>query len=322
MRKVVYTSAEIPHLWAHQKVPEARNRQGNLYFQGDTIYSYGSHFPIARLVKFKGRECVLFTTREYSQMTSQHKYAVRRAVKNMTVFFVPSVSARHSEVKMSYKERCDELLAEARKARMGSGMFYRLNSVTTIIKEANRYAEFFGLKWEFKHPPDWSKLRQRAQMLLKRHDARNAERQRVLEEQRKVQEELTRKKFEEVLPVWESGGCPTNILPRTNTIYLRLTKGGRRIETSWGAQVPLSYAQIIWELVKTCRELSKPMDKVEVTPKAGETERFYQVDRIDADGAVHAGCHHIAWPQIERLAKRLNWLPSNVTERTTAATAA
>jgi hypothetical protein len=49
-KKHVFDTGEIPHLWAHQTQDEARNRQGNLYFTGDTIYSYGSHFPIARRV--------------------------------------------------------------------------------------------------------------------------------------------------------------------------------------------------------------------------------------------------------------------------------
>jgi len=47
-KKLVFDTGEIPHLWAHRTQEEARNRQGNLYFTGDTIYSYGSHFPIAR----------------------------------------------------------------------------------------------------------------------------------------------------------------------------------------------------------------------------------------------------------------------------------
>ena len=49
-KKHVFDTGEIPHLWAHRTQEDARNRQGNLYFTGDTIYSYGSHFPIARHV--------------------------------------------------------------------------------------------------------------------------------------------------------------------------------------------------------------------------------------------------------------------------------
>ena len=62
-KKHVFDTGEIPHLWAHRTQDEARNRQGNLYFTGDTIYSYGSHFPIARHVtNDAGERAVLFTT--------------------------------------------------------------------------------------------------------------------------------------------------------------------------------------------------------------------------------------------------------------------
>src|SRR5205807_8092971 len=39
----VFPTGEIPHLWAHKVQPDARNADGNLYFGGDTIYSYGEH---------------------------------------------------------------------------------------------------------------------------------------------------------------------------------------------------------------------------------------------------------------------------------------
>src|SRR6266403_280024 len=44
----VLTNSEIPHLWAHQTQEHARNGgNGSFYFRGATIYSWGSHFPIA-----------------------------------------------------------------------------------------------------------------------------------------------------------------------------------------------------------------------------------------------------------------------------------
>ena len=72
-KKHVFDTGEIPHLWAHRTQDEARNRQGNLYFTGDTIYSYGSHFPIARhAANEAGERGVLLTTATYSVTTSSH----------------------------------------------------------------------------------------------------------------------------------------------------------------------------------------------------------------------------------------------------------
>ena len=80
-KKHVFNTGEIPHLWAHRTQDEARNRQGNLYFTGSTIYSYGSHFPVARHVtNDTGERAVLFTTATYSVTTSSHCSAVRSAI--------------------------------------------------------------------------------------------------------------------------------------------------------------------------------------------------------------------------------------------------
>ena len=92
-KKYVFDTGEIPHLWAHRTQDEARNRQGNLYFTGDIIYSYGSHFPIARHVtNDAGERAVLFTTNTYSVTTSAHCSAVRSAIPSgIPVFHVPNV---------------------------------------------------------------------------------------------------------------------------------------------------------------------------------------------------------------------------------------
>jgi len=49
MRRVLRSNADVAHVWAQQVQDEERS--GNMFFEGDTIYSYGHHFPIARFVK-------------------------------------------------------------------------------------------------------------------------------------------------------------------------------------------------------------------------------------------------------------------------------
>jgi len=65
--RTVYPADMVAHLWAHKSQDYARNPGHNFYFHGDTIYSYGSHFPVARHVTRRGRSAVLFTTRSYSR---------------------------------------------------------------------------------------------------------------------------------------------------------------------------------------------------------------------------------------------------------------
>jgi len=77
--KKVFKSDEVAHIWASQSQSEGRNSARNIYFEGTTIYSYGSHFPLARFVN--GR--VLVTNRSYSVTTSKQLYGVRRAINHL-----------------------------------------------------------------------------------------------------------------------------------------------------------------------------------------------------------------------------------------------
>lgn len=68
---------QVAHAWAHQT---GKHRRGfNMFYEGEVIYSYGHHFPIARLVEVEGRRTVLITTRSYSVSTAKHKTYTWRA---------------------------------------------------------------------------------------------------------------------------------------------------------------------------------------------------------------------------------------------------
>ena len=58
------THDAVAHAWANKTKPRLKGT--NMYFEGDTIYSYGDHFPVARHVcTDRNDNVVLFTTREY-----------------------------------------------------------------------------------------------------------------------------------------------------------------------------------------------------------------------------------------------------------------
>src|SRR5437868_1317507 len=93
-RREVFKGHEIAHLWAHRTQSRARVSTGNFYFEGATIYSYGSHFPIARFIDLpNGKTVVLFRNTSRSVTTSSHQSAVRSALANdITVFHVTNFS--------------------------------------------------------------------------------------------------------------------------------------------------------------------------------------------------------------------------------------
>ncbi len=89
---------EVAHLWANRSRQSAKG--SHFYFEGDTIYSYGSHFPIARLFLHPVTQtwAVLFTSRDYSQTTSKHKSYTRSACSHLECFFVTDPRAQVESV--------------------------------------------------------------------------------------------------------------------------------------------------------------------------------------------------------------------------------
>lgn len=87
MRNVLRNGSEVCHFWANRK--QASGKSGSMFFENDTIYSYGHHFPIARHVN---ADTILFTTRDYSTTTAGHKSGARRAIPaDKTVIYVRNI---------------------------------------------------------------------------------------------------------------------------------------------------------------------------------------------------------------------------------------
>lgn len=54
-----------------------KGRSLHVYIEGNTVYSYGKHFPIATRI---GMSRVLFTSKGYSPTTARHKSLVKLAL--------------------------------------------------------------------------------------------------------------------------------------------------------------------------------------------------------------------------------------------------
>ncbi len=80
----------VAHLWANKIQDEAATAYRNLYFNGNSIFLYGSHFEIARHVENKkGEKAVFFTTRSYSNTTAKHISIVRYACSHLDKIYIP-----------------------------------------------------------------------------------------------------------------------------------------------------------------------------------------------------------------------------------------
>lgn len=77
--KTVFNNAQTAHVWAQQTQDQGRSTNGNLFFRGKVIYSYGHHFPLAMFVP--EYDIVLVNSDSYSVSTSKHQGYVRQTIK-------------------------------------------------------------------------------------------------------------------------------------------------------------------------------------------------------------------------------------------------
>lgn len=96
----------------------------SMFIDGDTIYSYGYHFPIARKtgkVDENNRPIVLFTNRGHSNTTARHKSFVYRALAEAAyrIIVTDIQDGRVSKEMVSrIQEEINELYAKERRARL------------------------------------------------------------------------------------------------------------------------------------------------------------------------------------------------------------
>ncbi len=185
--KTVFNNSMVAHVWAQQNQDNGRNSNHSFYFESDIIYSYGSHFPIARFVDVN---TVLFTTETYSVTTSGHISLVRQALdSNIKVIHVENVKAGsmaysvESDHKINVEAMEYEIQERINKAKRAvKYASFELNSALSEIENRKTYGKLFKLKLKpikiSKADVDAIQIKiDRAQVLEEIREQRNKERE-------------------------------------------------------------------------------------------------------------------------------------------------
>lgn len=294
MRKRLRNRDEVCHFWAHQL--QSEGRAGNVFFEGPTIYSYGRHFPVATIL----RGVYVFTSRKYSPTTSQHWWMIRRAVPRGAEIIVvrdPTDSA-HLQRERTEKQ-VSELLAKAKRARTRK-QEYAVEAIK-VARDFNRLAELQERsdRIDTDRFADWEKY----------IEEENARRDAEEEAAQRERESINRERIE----AWLAGApgyCPHTFKPLLRLVDRtgQLTGYGAGeivIETSWGAEVPAEDARRLWPLIERARQPDSLLKYM--TPGVVKVGN-YSLDKIDANGNLHIGCHLIEYSEIERMARQLGLL--------------
>lgn len=312
IKRVFPNADEVMHRWSNQSQDSARC--SNVFFQGRSIYSYGYHYELGRLVQYRGHTVALINTDGYSHTTAKH---IRHADAAASQHIVVSVSGNdltaldhgadlkdilEASLLEEQGKEIDWVMEElrARKAyRDPRDNSWVLGPRRKGVEEFNRKALALGFKslaLEF----DWGEVEF---WLVETYLACKAR-----EEARNTPEALARKAAEQgrralrkrekdaaEIQAWRQGSGPlTEALRDLEPQVIRVTKpedGDRaEVQTSRGARVGLHDA---------CRLIRAIQAGI---AKSGDRVGPYRLDLISGDRVV-IGCHEFSLKEaVEALA--------------------
>lgn len=296
-------AAKMAHAWAHQTKPEWVLKSSNVFFRGSKIYSYGEHFCMGRILP---SGVVVLATRTYSATTSSHQADVRSAVSHMRQVRCYDPDSDAESNMCVARRKVSESLAASTKPRIKE--LTRLQArllAYNEAKEANDYldalpaAESAGVeKIVLEALALTLEEHDRIGVLLEEASLKREERWASRSARYAEQRAKDQLKVEERLALWrrnEYSGVFSHITA------LRLSKDGTNVETSRGADIPVSHAKRLWPLIENVRMLGKEL-----------VREFhlghYNLSRIEADGSIVVGCHQIPYSEIEGIARQLGLL--------------
>jgi hypothetical protein len=283
--KNVVSNSEVGHLWYHETQARARNGKNTLYFQGPTIYSYGSHFPIARIVRHGGAKAVLFTTRSYTNTTARHISYTRRAIPASAIVFrveKPTEAVTIETLKGKEKEAA-EAVAKSKHSRKYKAL--HLSRAQDLLNEARSMASFFCLDYEVAAPEELDNLAEKIE------EARKEEAQRQREAAAKRLQEA-----QEDLEAWKRHEISyTGKLHVLTFSYARIQEN--ELVTTKGARVPLEHVKKAAPIVRALIENGRTYKRNGHTIHLGH----YVLDEIKEDGTLIAGCHTFERAEVLRI---------------------
>lgn len=287
--KTVFTSNEIAHIWAHKSASYGKS-PGNLSFRGDVIYSYST--AMARHIEHKGKTGIIYNDTRYSVTTAKSQRRIRMAIHGENVFHV-SGQPYNCELRFTGDELFAYYVQEAAKANAAS-IAPRIRQTTrdghkaqasAYLEQAKRVAEFYGLR---------KKVDEKAIERLAQSKARAEKRERAAQEER-VKVERARQVLS--YEAWKRNehfeyGFHASIFP----VAFRVE--GDELVSTLGARVPLQAARVAYRFAMSKRG--------QAWRENGEVCEVghYHLNAINEHGIV-AGCHRIAWAELERLASVL-----------------
>lgn len=278
-------NSELGHDWFYNEDKDGSGKGSNFFYEGNTIYSYGHHFPIAKKI---GNHTVLFTNQSYSVSTSKHISTTRQSIpQSVRVIYVSDPSADSKAAhKKNYRELKSNLQAlrpKLARTRTGWNRDTTIRDMQNIIEDLNDYTRLFKLGFH-QVPGFVFNEKENKEMGSRLRKAAAKKRAAVL------------KRNKNQIDNWKAGKIKS-LSWSINDVFLRITDDN--IQSSKGAIVNINAAKRIWKAICKVKETKQPFS-------GSLSVGRYTLNNITAAGNVTIGCHHIKYQELAGIAGQLD----------------
>ena len=269
--KKVNTPQETAHLFATQSQIEAYTPTRNLYFYDKSIYSYGSHFCIAKFIDDK---TLLFTERTYSNTTAKHISVVSHATSHINKIYCYNPNASHVD-NFNYWLNNAEQLADKLK-RANKPEIY-ISQLQQIDNKAKIYANYFSIAIP-ETLQSVLKVTNKAEILAYMETKAELIAAEKLEKEKRLKKEHLRE-----LKEWKNFEV-NRMYQRNGFDYLR--KNDTEFQTSQGVKIPIEIGLRLYNNLAAVKVNDKFLDFTfnEITKKY-----------------IGIGCHKITFKEINNI---------------------
>lgn len=269
--KKVNSPQETAHLFALQQQQEAYTPTRNLYYNGNSIFSYGSHFCIAKFIDSK---TLLFTERTHSNTTAKHISIVSYATSHINKIYCSNPNASHVD-NFNYWLNVAEQLADKLK-RANKPEIY-ISQLQQIETKATKYSNYFNIAIP-ETLQSVLKVTTKAEILA--YMDSKAE---LIAAEKIAKEKAAKKEHQTNLKKWrkfETG----RLYQRDGFDYIR--KNNEQFETSQGVKIPIEIGKRFYNNLAAVKQGDKFLDFT-----VNEITKTY----------IGIGCHKITFKEINNI---------------------
>jgi hypothetical protein len=256
---------------------------------------------------------VLCNADYYGHTTAGHQSQVNDACNHLPRIDVPypivDSTGSHVQNLAYFDKEIAKCFDKCKRVLQIKSFAWKYEKACNLHADSKTYREFFKIRKHAPKFPDFAPLRERVERIENPDPIRDAAKLRARASSKiRQQAKITQDKAE-VMAKWRSGGL--NYLgyrAYDMPVMLRM-RGEDIVQTSKGAECPLSHAKQIWDIIKDVCVLGVPYAKNSFRYGPIMHVGHYVIDEIDIAGNLKAGCHQIDYAEMERLAVSLGWEP-------------